>query len=169
MHCLTSRLSKKEKVRFRSRAVMNGFVIYRSMEDITKRRELTLYWQNRRAKGKEIRTIEYVPIRLKKEIQKSEENIIRYLEEERQLKNPRVLVPEIKIDTLFCVDGFYMWVSGRSGDQLLMQGANQLVLSQEETEILKKIVQYVERKKQNKELKIYDSDHLEEKKGGDAV
>ena len=45
-----------------------------------------------------------------------------------------------------------------------MQGANQLVLSQEETEILKKIVQYVERKKQNKELKIYDSDHLEEKK-----
>ena len=47
-----------------------------------------------------------------------------------------------------------MWVSGRSGDQLLMQGANQLVLSQEETEILKKIVQYVERKKQNKELKI---------------
>ena len=28
-----------------------------------------------------------------------------------------------------------------------MQGANQLVLSQEETEILKKIVQYVERKK----------------------
>lgn len=44
---------KKEKVRFRSRAVMNGFVIYRSMEDITKRRELTLYWQNRRAKGKE--------------------------------------------------------------------------------------------------------------------
>lgn len=115
-------------------------------------------------KGKKIRTIEYVPIRLKKEIQKSEENIIRYLEEERQLKNPRVLVPEIKIDTLFCVDGFYMWVSGRSGDQLLMQGANQLVLSQEETEILKKIVQYVERKKQNKELKIYDSDHLEEKK-----
>ena len=115
-------------------------------------------------KGKKIRTIEYVPIRLKKEIQKSEENIIRYLEEERQLKNPRVLVPEIKIDTLLCVDGFYMWVSGRSGDQLLMQGANQLVLSQEETEILKKIVQYVERKKQNKELKIYDSDHLEEKK-----
>lgn len=105
-----------------------------------------------------------MPIRLKKEIQKSEENIIRYLEEERQLKNPRVLVPEIKIDTLFCVDGFYMWVSGRSGDQLLMQGANQLVLSQEETEILKKIVQYVEHKKQNKELKIYDSDHLEEKK-----
>ena len=40
-------------------------------------------------KGKKIRTIEYVPIRLKKEIQKSEENIIRYLEEERQLKNPR--------------------------------------------------------------------------------
>ena len=31
-------------------------------------------------KGKKIRTIEYVPIRLKKEIQKSEENIIRYLE-----------------------------------------------------------------------------------------
>lgn len=129
---------KKEKVRFRSRAVMNGFVIYRSMEDITKRRELTLYWQNRRAKGKENTNNRVCADSSEKEIQKSEENIIRYLEEERQLKNPRVLVPEIKIDTLFCVDGFYMWVSGRSGDQLLMQGANQLVLSQEETEILKK-------------------------------
>lgn len=80
---------------------MNGFVIYRSMEDITKRRELTLYWQNRRAKGKENTNNRVCADSSEKEIQKSEENIIRYLEEERQLKNPRVLVPEIKIDTLF--------------------------------------------------------------------
>lgn len=77
---------KKEKVRFRSRAVMNGFVIYRSMEDITKRRELTLYWQNRRAKGKENTNNRVCADSSEKEIQKSEENIIRYLEEERQLK-----------------------------------------------------------------------------------
>lgn len=104
-----------------------------------------------------------MPIRLKKEIQKSEENIIRYLEEERQLKNPRVLVPEIKIDTLFCVDGFYMWVSGRSGSAIdaRCKSAGTFPGRNRNTE---KIVQYVERKKQNKELKIYDSDHLEEKK-----
>ena len=42
--------ARSKQYRVAKQSVMNGFVIYRSMEDITKRRELTLYWQNRRAK-----------------------------------------------------------------------------------------------------------------------
>ena len=44
---------KKGKVRFRSRAVMNGFVIYRSMEDITKSGSLLCTGRIGGQKGKE--------------------------------------------------------------------------------------------------------------------
>lgn len=113
-------------------------------------------------KGKEIRSIEYVPLYLRSRLETNREEMERYLREERNLRNPRVLLERIKIDTLFKVDGFFMWLSGRTGKQLLFKGANQLLLSPGDAEILKKVLKYVERKKDNKELKIVPYDHLGE-------
>ena len=59
---------------------------------------------------------------------------------DRKLLNPIILINKIKIDTLFKVDGFYMWLSGRTGKQLIFKGANELLLSDEETKILKRCV-----------------------------
>ena len=54
-------------------------------------------------KGKKKRTIEYVPIRLKKQLENNREALENYLQEQRKLINPIVLLDKIKIDSLFQV------------------------------------------------------------------
>lgn len=113
-------------------------------------------------KGAKIRSVEYVPLYLCKCIEKDEEAAKKYLQKERGLKNPSILIAKIKIDTLFKVDGFYMWLSGRTGNQLIFKGANQLILSEPDMRILKKVLKYVNRKKENKNAVLGEHDQLPE-------
>lgn len=113
-------------------------------------------------KGAKMRSIEYVPLYLCDRIEKDETAAREYLEKERGLKNPRVLIEKIKIDTLFKVDGFYMWLSGRTGNRLVFKGANQLLLSEHDARVLKKIIKYVNRRKDNKNAVIVGHDELYE-------
>lgn len=111
-------------------------------------------------KGRRKRTIEYVPIRLKKQVENDEGILSKYLVEQKGLSNPVILLDKIKIDSLFKVDGFFMWLSGRTNNQLLFKCANQLLLSVEDKMVLKKIVKYINRRKENKETIIYQTDGL---------
>lgn len=113
-------------------------------------------------RGNKIRTIEYVPLYLHTRIEKDEESALQYFAKDRNLKNPRIVLKMIKIDTLFKVDGFCMWLSGRTGNQLLFKGAEQLILNQSDAQTLKKVIKYVQRRKENKELKIVEQDKLSE-------
>lgn len=61
-----------------------------------------------------------------------------YLMENRGLTEPKILIKKIKIDTLFKVDGFYMWLSGRTENRLIFKGANQLLLLKDDMKTLKK-------------------------------
>lgn len=110
-------------------------------------------------KGKSIRTIEYIPLYIKDQIENKPEFAISLLEE-RGLKNPRIILPKIKTDTLFKVDGFYMWLSGRTENRLIFKGANQLILSYNEQQILKKVIKYCNRKKENKNYTISLKDDI---------
>ena len=113
-------------------------------------------------KDNEIRTIEFVPLYLKNQIEKSDDVAIEYLKSERNLREPEILLKKIKIDTLFKVDGFKMWLSGRTGGQLIFKCANQLVLSGEDTKVLKKVrkgrirtVRFLFERNVNNAIKIY--------------
>ena len=111
-------------------------------------------------KGKKIRSIEYVPVRMKKQVEQSKEALEAYLVQQRGLKNPIVLLNKIRIDTLFNVDGFHMWLSARAGKQLIFKGANQLVLSDTDEATLKKVIKFINWRKENKNVEIYSSDGL---------
>lgn len=111
-------------------------------------------------KGNKIRTVEYVPLYLKSRIEQSEANAIEYFEKERGMREARILLQQVKVDTLFKVDGFYMWLSGRTGNQLLFKGANQLLLSASDTVILKKVIKFLNRKKENKNAEIVENDGI---------
>ena len=66
-----------------------------------------------------------------------------------------MLLDKIKIDSLFQVWlDFLCWLSGRTGNQLLFKCANQLILSTEDEATLKKVVKFVNRRKENKELRF---------------
>lgn len=109
-----------------------------------------------------MRTIEYIPLYLKNKIEQSDAFAIKYLSEERGLLEPRICIKKIKIDTLFKVDGFYMWLSGRTENRLIFKGANQLLLNYEETRVLKKVLKYVQRMSENKNIKLSSKDGLED-------
>ena len=88
------------------------------------------------------------------------------IEEERvcTIRYKMCIRDRIKIDTLFKVDGFKMWLSGRTGNQLIFKGANQLILSHQEAAILKGVVKYVNRKNENKDAKLSERDGMTEEK-----
>ncbi len=113
-------------------------------------------------KGNKIRTIEYVPLYMHTQIERSKEDAIRYLENDRGLKNPRILLSKIKIDTLFKVDGFYMWLSGRTGNQLIFKGGVQLILNEDNVKCLKKVGKFVQRQKENRNIKVVAHDEISE-------
>ncbi len=112
-------------------------------------------------KGNKIRSIEYIPLYLCDVLEKNEREALKYLEEDHGLRNPRICLKKIKIDTLFKVDGFYMWLSGRTENRLIFKGANQLLLSEKDTRTLKKVIKFVNRKKENKNVRIVKQDELE--------
>lgn len=95
-------------------------------------------------KGKKQRSIEYVPVYLSEDIKKKQEILINYLKKSLGTETVKVLIPKIKIDTLFCIDGFYMHISGRQGSRLLMKNAMQLILDKDMYEYSKIIVKYCE-------------------------
>lgn len=112
-------------------------------------------------KGNRIRTIEFVPLYLAGTLEHSKENMLAYLTE-NGLVNPHILIPKIKIDTLFEVDGFRMNLSGRTGKRLLFKGANQLVLDIESQRVLKKVLKFIGRRSQNKAAVISKQDGIED-------
>lgn len=111
-------------------------------------------------KGNEMRTIEYVPMHLESRLEASSKEMQNYLKTTLGLHQPKILIPVIKKDTLFKIDGFYMWLTGRSTSSLIFKNANQLLLPEKEMEILKKVLKYVFRQRDNKALLLVEEDHL---------
>ena len=72
-------------------------------------------------KGKEIKTLEYIPLYLKNQIESNESTALEYLRKEKGMNEPQILIRKIKTDTLFNVDGFHMWLSGRTEKDMLQK------------------------------------------------
>ena len=91
---------------------------------------------------KRVRSLEVVTV-LHKALYEREP--LRYCEEVLGLKAPKVLISKIKIDSLFCLDGFRMHLSGRTSGQLIYKNANPLVLDPEWAQYIKQAAKCVER------------------------
>lgn len=112
-------------------------------------------------KGNEIRTMEVVPLYRKNPFEKDKSLMLKYFREECHLIEPEILISKIKMDTLFEVDGFRMWLSGRTNNRLLFKNANQLILPTEEEKILKKVEKYVQRRRENPNVTLSSYDGIE--------
>lgn len=121
-------------------------------------------------KEKEVRSIETVPIYLAKKIEGNEEKTKEYCIRELGLIEPKVIITKIKFNTLFEIQGFRMHLSGRTGNNLVFKGANQLVLSEEDNKYIRRVLNYNNRcRKSNKkvgEIKINEYDGI---KKGDNI
>ena len=102
-------------------------------------------------KGKEQRSLEAIPIYI--DIL-GKENVIKYLTE-KYGKNVTILLDKIKLDSLLKLNGAYVWLKGKTGVQIELCNANQLLLPFESVLYLKKIIKFIEKKKKlNAEIAI---------------
>ena len=95
-------------------------------------------------KGKKITTLENIPVYLTEKIKQDNSVFEQYVKETLKLENAKILIPKIKLHTLFCIEGIYMTIAGRTGDQIAFRNAMQLVLSKENYIYAKQISKYSE-------------------------
>lgn len=86
-----------------------------------------------------------VPLRMLNTIN-DENDVVKYCEE-NGYSNPKVLLNGrlIKVNSLWEIDGYRVYLSGKSGDSIWFKGGQQLVVSPEQEQYIKKIYNYSNR------------------------
>lgn len=108
-------------------------------------------YENGNKSKKRQKSIEAVPLYRAEEFKKNPDALCAYLQEQIGVEKVEILIPEIKIGTLFRWNGFPMTLSGRSNAQLVFHCAAELRTTPEQEKYLKKIGNYINRcKEQNK-------------------
>jgi len=113
----------------------------------------TAYFMLVRSKGKKGKvalSLEAYPLWLDKR-SSAKEDKLKFCTERIGLKDPEIIFDNIKLNTLFCIDGSYAWLRGITGKQLIWRNANELFLDEESMRTLKNISNYMrDRKRLNK-------------------
>lgn len=114
---------------------------------------LVTYEKGKKSKKRQ-KSIEAVPLYRAVEFKKNPDALCAYLQEQLGTEKVEILIPEIKIGTLFRWNGFPMTLSGRTGNSLIFRCAAELRTTPEQEKYLKKIANYMSRsKEQNKAVK----------------
>lgn len=110
-------------------------------------------------KGKTMLSLEAYPLYLDKQTNGSKEAKLAFCTDKLGLKDAEILIDNIKLNTLFRIDGSYAWLRGKTGNQVVWCNANQLFLEDRDVKYLKIISNYMrDRKKYNNpDLKAYEA------------
>ena len=101
-------------------------------------------------KGKTMLSLEAYPLYLDKQTGGSKKAKLEFCQRVQGLKDAQILIDNIKLNTLFCIDGSYAWLRGRTGDRVIWCNANELFLDEDYVKYLKNISNYMrDRKKLN--------------------
>ncbi len=98
------------------------------------------------AANKRVRTLETVPIYMSKKINGNPTALLSYCTDVLKLLNPDIRLPKIKIQSLIKKDGYFSYISGKSGNQIILRNAVNLCLKQEWLQYIKKLEKYCETK-----------------------
>lgn len=95
-------------------------------------------------KGKKVITLEAVPIYAEL---LGKNAVSDFLKKITNTQEPKVLIEKIKLNSLLRINGFYCYLRGRTGVQLVLCNANQFIVSDEDATYLKKILKFCEKNK----------------------
>lgn len=90
-------------------------------------------------KGKRVRTLETVPIYMADQIEKKPQKLYLYCTEVLKLQEPDIRAAKIKMQSLVKKDGYFVYISGKTGKRLTLRNAVNLCLKKEWTEYAKKL------------------------------
>ena len=95
-------------------------------------------------KGKRVRTLETVPIYMAEKVEKEPDALSRYCKEELKLVDPEIKLAKIKVQSLIKKDGFFVHISGKTGNQIILKNAVNLCLKEGYIKYAKKLEKYRE-------------------------
>lgn len=93
-------------------------------------------------KGKIIRSIEIAPLHLSKQLSEEGE-LQRYCRERLGYENPRVVVPHLKYQSLLEINGFPVFIAGKSNNQIILHGASPLSADIETNNFFHYVTKYI--------------------------
>ncbi len=93
-------------------------------------------------KGEKIISLEAIPIYV---TLLDSNAVIEFLKNNAELKSPKVLIDKIKINSLIRLNGANYWLRGKSGKNVALCSANELVIDNAATEYLQKIFSFLRR------------------------
>jgi CRISPR-associated endonuclease Csn1 len=112
--------------------------------------------------GKRIRTLETVPVYMRERLEKGREELQRYCEDSLGLINPSIRLPRIKLQSLIKKDGYYVHISGKTGNQITVRNAVCMCLRQNWIDYIRLLEKYQEKGELDKmvtaqkNLELYD-------------
>lgn len=103
-------------------------------------------------KGNSVRSLEAMPLYLKDELD-SKEKMEGYCREKLGYINPSIRMPRIKMYSLIKVDGFFMYLTGRKGNQLTVINAVEMKLPQKWNDYIRVLFSSLDSKQETKFIK----------------
>lgn len=104
---------------------------------------------------KKIRSLEVVPIYLKDKVKQNGLTVLQdYCENTLKLVKPVILLSKIAIQSLIKYNGYYLHISGKTGDQLTVRNAVNLALDSYWANYIHKIEKYMEKNRVDKEITV---------------
>lgn len=98
-----------------------------------------------------VRSLEPMYLRFAQRVDQDPGYLITYCKEQRSLKNPSVIIPQILFNTRMEINGFPFWLTGRSGKaQVVGIQTFQLVLTQKDERYLKKVLKVCQKLKETR-------------------
>ena len=109
-------------------------------------------------RNKQLITIEGIPVIFAKRIQAKEYDIETVLTDYLNLDEPKVLVDNVKIDSLIKMDNSAMNISGRSGAKILIKNASQFFVSKQTKDYIRLLEKHRSELKNQSEIENYEQD-----------
>ncbi|MBE6098590.1 MAG: type II CRISPR RNA-guided endonuclease Cas9 [Anaerovibrio sp.] len=113
-----------------------------------------VYVESDNKKGQKERTLEAVYCHVANSINDNQEALLQFIKEEYGFKNPRIIIPKVKIGACLEIGDIFMIVTGTTGTQLTGKNAKQLVVDKKYEKYFKRVRQYLEKKKDNAAISL---------------
>lgn len=113
-------------------------------------------------KGKPVYLLESIPNYVKNKLTSDKERqeycVRTWTVQGSKYRNPQILIPKVRIQSLFEIDGFKAHISGKTGNLFVMRNAQELCMDNALAGVLKNVLKFIQRKTVQKDTAITEYD-----------
>lgn len=127
--------------------------------------------EHQEKKGRRVRSLIDMPLHLEGSLNKDQ--VLEMLEKDKDLMSPEIIIPKIRMNALFDIDGFKMTISGRTNVQVLFAPSHQLKIGGDWEKYLRDVLKFAQRRGEyrkqnpNRDLAVREADGITSEKNLD--